>query len=168
MARYDDMADSDGAAEVALLIELGLDERAHVVDLGAGSGQFTLAVAPSCSRVVAVDVSSVMLERLRAKVAASATCNVEVVHAGFLTYGTLGRLPTPGGRSITSRTSGRRWRFTGRAGSFATEAFCGWRTSLIRSTRRRPRSESSSGAPLCPFRRPATMSGCGRIWRSMS
>lgn len=86
VARYDDIADSRGAAEVALLVELGLDERSQVVDLGAGTGQFTLAVAPSCARVVAVDVSPAMLERLRAKVALSAARNVEVVHAGFLTY----------------------------------------------------------------------------------
>ena len=49
VARYDDIADSGGAAEVALLVELGLDERSQVVDLGAGTGQFTLAVAPVCS-----------------------------------------------------------------------------------------------------------------------
>lgn len=90
VARYDDIADSGGVAEVALLLELGLDESSHVVDLGAGTGQFTLAVAPVCSLVVAVDVSPVMLERLRAKAAASAVDNVEVVHAGFLTYEHLG------------------------------------------------------------------------------
>jgi len=42
-----------------------------VVDLGAGTGQFSLAVAPVCARVVAVDVSPVMLETLRAKIHAS-------------------------------------------------------------------------------------------------
>lgn len=72
VARYDDIADSRGPAEVALLVELGLDDDSCVVDLGAGTGQFTLAVAPICSRVVAVDVSPVMLERLRAKVGARA------------------------------------------------------------------------------------------------
>jgi hypothetical protein len=56
------------------------------VDVGAGTGQFTLAVAPVVARVVAVDVSAVLLERLRTKVAVSGLSNVEVVHAGFLTY----------------------------------------------------------------------------------
>lgn len=86
VARYDDKENAGGAAEVALLIEWGLDDRSHVVDLGAGTGQFTLAVAPVCSRVVAVDISPVMVERLRAKVAASPRSGVEVVHSGFLTY----------------------------------------------------------------------------------
>ena len=90
VARYDDISDSSGAAEVAVLVELGLNEHSSVVDLGAGTGQFTLAVAPVCSRVVTVEVSSVMLERLRSKVAMSGVDNVEVVHAGFLSYQHLG------------------------------------------------------------------------------
>lgn len=90
VARYDDISDSFAPAEVALLVELGLDEYSSVVDLGAGTGQFTIAVAPACARVVTVDVSPVMLERLRSKVAMSGVDNVEVVHAGFLSYQHLG------------------------------------------------------------------------------
>lgn len=86
VARYDDKEDAGAAAEVELLVGLGLDAGSTVVDLGAGTGQFTLAVAPYCARVVAVDVSPVMLERLHAKVAAAGATNVEVVRAGFLTY----------------------------------------------------------------------------------
>ena len=62
VARYDEKEDADAAAAVALLVELGLDGRSQVVDLGAGTGQFTLAVAPSCARVVAVDISPLMLK----------------------------------------------------------------------------------------------------------
>ena len=86
VARYDEKQDADAAAEVVLLETLGLDGDSQVVDLGAGTGQLTLAVAKSCARAVAVDVSTVMLERLRAKVAAAGLPNVEVVRAGFLTY----------------------------------------------------------------------------------
>ena len=86
VGRYDGKEDGDAAEEVALLRRLGLGPRSVVVDLGAGTGQFTLAVAPHCARVVAVDVSPVMLELLRAKVAAAALAGVEVVQAGFLTY----------------------------------------------------------------------------------
>lgn len=39
-----------------------------------------------CARVVAVDVSPIMLEPLSAKLAASEADNVEVLQAGFLTY----------------------------------------------------------------------------------
>lgn len=84
VSRYDDKEDGDAAGEVALLRELGLAPDSVVIDMGAGTGQFTRAVAPHCGRVVAVDVSPVMLDRLRPNVEHLA--NVDVVHAGFLTY----------------------------------------------------------------------------------
>lgn len=86
VARYDPKEDAGAAEEVALLQRRGLGPDAVVVDVGAGTGQFTLAVAPVCARVVAVDVSAVMLARLRSKVAAAGLGGVEVVQAGFLTY----------------------------------------------------------------------------------
>lgn len=86
VARYDAKEDAGAADEVALLRRWGLDERSVVVDLGAGTGQFTLAVAPACARVVAVDVSPAMLAALRARVAATGLGNVEVVQAGFLSH----------------------------------------------------------------------------------
>ncbi len=86
VSRYDAKEDGDALDEVRLLQRLGLDARSTVLDLGAGTGQFTLAVAPICSRVVAADVSPVMQERLRAKVEASGHTNIECVSAGFLSY----------------------------------------------------------------------------------
>lgn len=86
VARYDAKEDAGAREEVNLLRQLGLGERSTVVDLGAGTGQFTLAVAPFCGHVVAVDVSPVMLDRLRSKVADARLSNIEVVQAGFLTY----------------------------------------------------------------------------------
>jgi SAM-dependent methyltransferase len=88
VARYDDKEDAEAADEVRLLRdELALGADAVVVDLGAGTGQFTLAAAAAFGRVVAVDPSPVMLGRLRAKVAAGPPRpNLEIVEAGFLTY----------------------------------------------------------------------------------
>jgi SAM-dependent methyltransferase len=54
--------------------------------MGAGTGQFTSAAAPACARVIAVDVSPVMVRHLRAKLTAAQVTNVDVVQAGFLTY----------------------------------------------------------------------------------
>jgi SAM-dependent methyltransferase len=90
VALYDDKEDANAAAEVERLIRLGLDARSTVVDLGAGTGQFTLAVAPVCASVVAVDVSAPMLDVLVAKAEAVGSTNAEVVQAGFLSYEHLG------------------------------------------------------------------------------
>jgi ubiquinone/menaquinone biosynthesis C-methylase UbiE len=84
VARYDDKEDARASAEVALLKDLGMTRESLVVELGPGTGQFTVAVAPVCARVIAVDVSAPMLRRLRDKVASLG--NVELVQAGFLTY----------------------------------------------------------------------------------
>ena len=82
--RYDAKMDADAAGEVEMLRHAGaLGSGSVVVDLGAGSGQFTHAAAPFCARVVAVDVSPVMLGRLEEKLG---DANVDVVRAGFLTY----------------------------------------------------------------------------------
>jgi SAM-dependent methyltransferase len=85
--RYDAKMDAQAAEEVRLLTAAGvLDRTCSVVDIGAGSGQFTLAAAPACGRIVAVDVSPVMLARLAESIERCAASNVEVVRAGFLTY----------------------------------------------------------------------------------
>jgi len=86
VSRYDSKEDGDAPDEVRLLKSLGLKAGSTVLDLGAGTGQFALAVAPSCSRVIALDISPVMQSLLRQKVAASTHRNIECVSAGFLTY----------------------------------------------------------------------------------
>jgi SAM-dependent methyltransferase len=65
VARYDAKEDAGAGDEVRLLAAVGLGSESVVVDVGAGTGQFALAAAGVCARVVAVD---------------------DVVQAGFLTY----------------------------------------------------------------------------------
>ncbi len=86
VARYDAKEDASAAGEVALLADLGLTQASLVVEFGPGTGQFTVEVAPRCARVIAVDVSTLMLRRLQAKAEALGLSNVEAVRAGFLTY----------------------------------------------------------------------------------
>jgi ubiquinone/menaquinone biosynthesis C-methylase UbiE len=86
VSRYDTKEDAAALAEVRFLAGLGMTPASVVVDLGAGTGQFAVAVASACARVIAVDVSDVMLDALRAKVHQRRLENVEVVQAGFLTY----------------------------------------------------------------------------------
>lgn len=91
VARYDDKEDAGASAEVGLLLSLGMNRESVVVDLGAGTGQFALAAAPRCARVVAVDVSPVMLQALRSNVAQTGLANIDTVQAGFLSYQHRGR-----------------------------------------------------------------------------
>jgi len=84
VAAYDAKSQTDPSADVALLQSLGMDAASTVVDLGAGTGTFALAVAPHVRRVVAVDVSPAMLGILRANLAKQGLANVEPVHAGLL------------------------------------------------------------------------------------
>lgn len=86
VARYDGKEDGDAAAELAALRASGLGEDATVIDIGAGTGQFTLAAAAAVRKVVAVDVSPAMLEHLRDKLRTRGVGNVECVAGGFLTY----------------------------------------------------------------------------------
>ncbi len=83
---YDRKANTDPAEDIALLRTLGLCERHTVVDLGAGTGTFTLADAPHCRRVIAVDVSSPMLARLEEKAGQRGIANIRCVQAGFVSY----------------------------------------------------------------------------------
>lgn len=86
IATYDRKAGTDSAIDLALLQGLGLTDTSVLVDLGAGTGTLTLAAAPHCRQVVAVDVSPAMLAALGANVAARGLTNVTVANAGFLSY----------------------------------------------------------------------------------
>jgi ubiquinone/menaquinone biosynthesis C-methylase UbiE len=87
--RYDDVhqkfrdyeKDSD-----AIIKLLGLDSKSTVIDMGAGTGAFTLHAAKHCRKVYAVDVSPAMLERCRKKGEEIGLSNVLYCHGGFLTY----------------------------------------------------------------------------------
>ena len=86
VARYDAIEDAFPDREVALLQQWGMAQESVVVELGTGTGQFAVAAARVCDRVVAVDVSPVMIAELQAKLAREQVDNVDVVQAGFLDY----------------------------------------------------------------------------------
>ena len=90
---YDRKAGFDPAEDIEALRALGIGSAATVVDLGAGTGTFTVAIAPRCGQVIAVDVSPAMTSALRTRVKESGLHNVEVVDAGFLTYAHRGEAP---------------------------------------------------------------------------
>lgn len=88
---YDDLAATydaeqfETAVSLSRRLELSLFERRlphllqagdRVLDLGAGTGIFTLLMAPRCAEVHAVDVSANMLQRLQAKAQAAGLANI--------------------------------------------------------------------------------------------
>jgi SAM-dependent methyltransferase len=83
---YDRKARLDPDEDVALLRAHGLGAGSTLLDLGAATGTFALAVASEAERVVAVDPSPVMVAAAKAKAAERRVANVECVQAGFLTY----------------------------------------------------------------------------------
>lgn len=77
--RWEDHAVSGLSSVIdAVLAEAGPGEGRVVVDVGAGGGALALALAPSAARVVALDVSVKMLERLSQRAGESGLDNVEV------------------------------------------------------------------------------------------
>jgi SAM-dependent methyltransferase len=86
VARYDGKMDAESEAETARLARYGFGPTSTLIEFGSGTGQFTVAAAARCARVVAVDVSPPMLQRLGEKLAERRLGNVELVRAGFLSY----------------------------------------------------------------------------------
>lgn len=84
-SRHAAFRDYEAAARV-IIERLGLDERHTVIDMGCGTGAFSLTAARHCRQIHAVDISRVMLERLTDKAALAGISNIETHHAGFLTY----------------------------------------------------------------------------------
>jgi SAM-dependent methyltransferase len=79
VAGYERKSATDWSEDVADLRALGIGSGSTVVDLGAGTGAFAVAIAPHVRRVVCVDVSPAMVAALRGR-------GLEAVQAGFLTY----------------------------------------------------------------------------------
>jgi SAM-dependent methyltransferase len=92
VAGYERKAAYDPTEDIDALRAHGLNANSTLVDLGAGSGVFAVAVAPFCGRVIAVDVSPAMTAALGTRITQALIQNVTVVNAGFLSYEHAGSL----------------------------------------------------------------------------
>ena len=76
----------DPTEDIDLFARYGLGPTSVILDLGAGTGQFSLAAARQFGTVRAIDVSVQMLEALRDRAAAANVGNLDCIRAGFLSY----------------------------------------------------------------------------------
>ena len=83
---YDRKSGFDPDPDLALLDRYGFTAESTLIDFGCGTGEFALAAARTCRRVVAVDISTPMLDALRRKAEQEGMKNLEIVGQGFLTY----------------------------------------------------------------------------------
>ena len=73
--------------EVNKLVEATVPtQSSKILEFGTGTGEFTVALSKLCQRIVAVDVSPVMLEYAQKKATSEKIKNIEFHHAGFLTF----------------------------------------------------------------------------------
>jgi len=73
-----------------IVVRLGLEPSATVIDMGCGTGAFALHAAERYRKIYAVDVSKAMLGRARRKAKRAGLNNLEFHHGGFLTYEHIG------------------------------------------------------------------------------
>ena len=82
--RYEDNADNYEARMLRMIKENGVDLRGkRILDVGCGSGMYTIRLAQMAQSVTAVDISDEMLRILAADAAAMRLDNITCVHSGW-------------------------------------------------------------------------------------
>ena len=69
-----------------ILTAINIKKEHTLLEFGCGTGEFTIAAAGRCRKVIAADVSRPMLEFARRKAERWNVKNIEFHNAGFLTY----------------------------------------------------------------------------------
>lgn len=90
--RYEDGADNYEARVLRMIRENGVDLRGkRILDVGCGSGMYTIRLAREAQSVVAVDISDEMLRILADDAAAMRLENITCVRSGWDTFETAER-----------------------------------------------------------------------------
>ena len=83
--RFQNVGDTQGDIKrIVKLLNLQPDQM--VLDIGAGTGDLTVAIAEHCFQVLAVDLSQGMLKHAEMKAQSKGLKNIEFIQGGFLTY----------------------------------------------------------------------------------
>ncbi|WP_292463672.1 class I SAM-dependent methyltransferase [Methanolobus sp.] len=65
---------------------IGLQPEDRLLEIGCGTGEFSIELSRHCKQVVALDVSEGMLEFAREKAKLRSRSNIEFIKGGFLTF----------------------------------------------------------------------------------
>jgi 2-polyprenyl-3-methyl-5-hydroxy-6-metoxy-1,4-benzoquinol methylase len=80
------------AQEARVLVqELNITDQMSILDIGAGTGAFSIELAAFCREITAIDVSSIMLQILETKAGKRAITNIRTCNKGFLTFDSCGK-----------------------------------------------------------------------------
>ncbi len=80
------------AEEAETMIKLiDLQPKDNVLEIGCGTGEFSIELSKYCKEVLALDISQGMLEFAREKAKTRGRDNIEFINAGFLTFDPAGR-----------------------------------------------------------------------------
>jgi 2-polyprenyl-3-methyl-5-hydroxy-6-metoxy-1,4-benzoquinol methylase len=74
------------AEDIEALRGYGLDGQSSVIDFGAGTGVFAMAIARHCREVIAVEIAPAMVAAIQQRIQESGIENVRAVQAGLLSY----------------------------------------------------------------------------------
>jgi len=69
-----------------ILNTIGLKKGDTLIEIGCGTGEFSIEAAKRCNNVIALDVSKNMLEYAKNKASNGGIANISFVNAGFLSY----------------------------------------------------------------------------------
>lgn len=83
---YDDMARTAPEVERQRLQELGVSSEDVLMDIGCGTGTLVLEAAKICKKVIALDVSKLMIDHLKKEAQQLDIDNIDYVTQGFLSY----------------------------------------------------------------------------------
>jgi SAM-dependent methyltransferase len=85
--RFEEGEDNYEAGVMKMIKEHGVDFRgASVLDVGCGSGMYTIRIAREAARVTALDISDVMLDILRKDAEARGLYNIDYVRSEWMDF----------------------------------------------------------------------------------
>lgn len=69
-----------------IMEDMGITKESTIVEIGCGTGNFSVEASKHCKNVYSVDISETMLKYAKKKAGSAKSDNITFINAGFLTY----------------------------------------------------------------------------------